>query len=462
MLGWIVRLGPDCTASMPQADAEKLPIYNTLQNLGFFIVVFYVFGVFSAWTDKVVFLHKFRLILLAALVGLAIVGLTGRITTLIKHQVGMSLLVFTVWLIICIPFSIWPGGAFNTFINDWQKAALTFYLVGGLMLDYVHGRKIIHALGYAAILLSLFALQGNAYVVGRLVMPNTRFSNPNDLAMILLTAVPALGFMAVRPSNGFRRLIALGGSLPVLLAIAKTGSRAAVIGGGIMLLIVFIQSSMMNKLKVIAAAALGLILCGMVLPDTLQQRFFTLFGDEEALASGEADMHTVGSTNSRKELFFDSLRVTLHNPVFGVGPGLFPAAQDRLARDRGQSMGQWHVTHNTYTQVSSECGIPGLIFFMGAVLGSFRALSRIRRIKEIGPAWDDIRLIANTLRISMWCYCTIAMFASVAYLPFLTILCGLTVGLEYAASQARAMRRAIATPPVVKPKAYRIPELARA
>jgi hypothetical protein len=74
---------------------------------------------------------------------------------------------------------------------------------------------------------------------------------------------------------------------------------------------------------------------------------------------------------------------------------------------------------------------------MGAVVGSFRALKRIRKKNLPGPAWDDMRMMANTLRISLLCFCTIAMFASVAYLPFLTILAGLTVGLEYAASQVR-------------------------
>ena len=98
---------------------------------------------------------------------------------------------------------------------------------------------------------------------------------------------------------------------------------------------------------------------------------------------------------------------------------------------------------------------------MGAVVGSLRSLTRLQKTKEIGPAFDEIRMLANTLRVSTYCFCTIAMFASVAYLPFLTILSGLIVGLEYSASQARLR---VATPyPARMPRApYRTPELSKA
>jgi hypothetical protein len=452
---------PADASSMQFVEQQRAQTYNAIQRVGLAVVVFYVFGVFSAVIDKIPFLLPFRLTLLAALIGLSIVAITGRLTGLLKHTVGMSLLAFTIWMLLCIPMSIWQGGAFATFTNEWQKAALTFFLVGGLIVDYVYCRKVVHTLAYSAIILAVMSLYLGGNVVGRLVLSRTRYANPNDLAMILLTALPALGFMAMRPSNGLRRVIAVVGSVPVLIAIAKTGSRGAVIGAAVMALVVFIKANAMDKLKLIVGTFVALTLCAAVLPSDLQQRFFTLFGDEESLQSGNADMNTIGSTHSRKELLLDSIYVTVANPVFGVGPGMFPVAQDKLAKERGREQGQWHVTHNTYTQVSSECGIPGLIFFMGAVVGSFRSLTRLQKTKEIGPAFDEIRMLANTLRVSTYCFCTIAMFASVAYLPFLTILSGLIVGLEYSASQARLR---VATPyPARMPRApYRTPEFTKA
>ena len=36
--------------------------------------------------------------------------------------------------------------------------------------------------------------------------------------------------------------------------------------------------------------------------------------------------------------------------------------------------GQWLGTHNTYTQISSECGLPGLLFFVASLWFSLKEL----------------------------------------------------------------------------------------
>jgi len=53
------------------------------------------------------------------------------------------------------------------------------------------------------------------------------------------------------------------------------------------------------------------------------------------------------SAQQRKELLFKSLKVTVRHPLFGVGPGNFEVVS-----------GAWDVTHNSYTQISAEGGIP--------------------------------------------------------------------------------------------------------
>ncbi len=59
------------------------------------------------------------------------------------------------------------------------------------------------------------------------------------------------------------------------------------------------------------------------------------------------------------------------HPLFGVGPDQFAAAVSQEAAGDGQQV-PWLGTHNTYTQVSSECGIPALIFYV-AVIGALPA-----------------------------------------------------------------------------------------
>ena len=57
------------------------------------------------------------------------------------------------------------------------------------------------------------------------------------------------------------------------------------------------------------------------------------------------------STQDRQQLLWRSIEVTKEHPLFGVGPGNF-----------AQLSGNWHVAHNSFTQMSSEGGIPALIF----------------------------------------------------------------------------------------------------
>jgi hypothetical protein len=372
--------------------------------------------------------------LVTGFIGLCVVLITGTFTRLIKHKLAFFLLLFTGWFIACVPMSVWPGGAFQVLVGDWQKALFTFFLAGGLIGDHRQYRKVLHALGYAVILLAVLALKANQMVLGRLIQAGTRYENPNDLAMILLAAVPFLGYMMVCPESKLRKIIAGVGMIPVLLAIARTGSRAALVGAAVMLSVVFLESNFANKMKLVIAATVVMVISAIMLPQDLQDRFFKVFGDEESIRTDAA----IGSTYSRKMLLMDSITLTLRNPIFGVGPGMFPVAQDTLARERGEPVGNWHVTHNTYTQVSSECGIPGAILFMGAIVCAFSSLRRVERTRQPGRDWENLRLMAKSVRISLWSFCAIGLFASVAYLAFFPILCGLAVTIEYLASQMAA------------------------
>ena len=64
--------------------------------------------------------------------------------------------------------------------------------------------------------------------------------------------------------------------------------------------------------------------------------------------------------------------------VFGVGPGQFPMQNWEEFKRRGIHI-YAQVTHNSYTQVSSETGIPGLIFFLITLLFAIFQLGVIRR-----------------------------------------------------------------------------------
>ena len=130
-----------------------------------------------------------------------------------------------------------------------------------------------------------------------------------------------------------------------------------------------------------------------------------------------------GSAESRWALLKDSVWLTVTNPIFGVGPGMFPVAQNTLDVDRGRPKGQWHQTHNSYTQISSEMGIPGLLLFMAAIVLSFKSLRSISNIQQTGPEVDDLKTMAACCRLSFITFCTMVFFAPVAYEVTFPIFC---------------------------------------
>ena len=450
-----------------RAADDRINQPGLIEKIGFGSLVFFTFAVFSSAFDFVKFLALVRPSLIAAVVGLTVVVLSGRGVALLRSKVCIMFLVLTLWDLLCIPFAVWPGGAARTVGGEWLVTLLTVFLTGGLIANQHQFRKLVHVIAYSAILLSFIALGINALSVeNRLFLPGSRYSNPNDLATILLTALPFLGFMALRKGNGVRRPLAAVGAVALLLVVARTGSRAAMIGAAVALTGLFFNVGMAQKLKLAIVGMIALFGLIVAVPGHLADRFITIFGDETVYDQGpDADLRaaSIASSYSRKMLLMDSIALTFEHPVFGVGPGNFPVAQNELAKARGAIMGDWHVTHNTYTQVSSESGVPGLIMFLAAIFFAFRSITRALRIasRSNSPAGQDLCMLALSLRIAMLAFLSCAFFASLAYLPILTSLCGLAVSLEYCARSLKPAtdgpKPATVAPPVSARGQYNLP-----
>jgi O-antigen ligase len=161
-------------------------------------------------------------------------------------------------------------------------------------------------------------------------------------------------------------------------------------------------------------------------------------------------MAATGSAEARFRLLKDSITITLNHPIFGVGPGNFMVEQENLAVARGE-LGMWHVTHNSYTQVSSEMGIPGLVLYVAFLYQTFKVLNSIVRNRQGGERWADLRALGSSLRGAIIVLATIAFFDSFAYLPDVPILAGLASALGYLAQKQRAADRTASAQSTVPP-----------
>ena len=101
-----------------------------------------------------------------------------------------------------------------------------------------------------------------------------------------------------------------------------------------------------------------------------------------------------------------SIDLTIHNPVFGVGPGNFPAVTQT-----------WKVAHNTYTELSAEAGLPALALFLVFLALAFRNLRRLRKLPGYA-ANPQIQLFTGALLASLAAYLVGAAFADTEYSLF--------------------------------------------
>jgi len=150
-----------------------------------------------------------------------------------------------------------------------------------------------------------------------------------------------------------------------------------------------------------------------------------LFGgqDEEAKQSGDA----------RNYLLRQSIIYTFKHPVFGIGMFQFPNYEGRMSIEAGVT-GNWHETHNSLTQVSSECGVPAAIFFVVAIGSSMASVNRIYG-QARREGYTEIANASFCYLLSMVGYLTSVFFLSNAYRSYLPIMIGLAIAITVSAQK---------------------------
>jgi len=174
------------------------------------------------------------------------------------------------------------------------------------------------------------------------------------------------------------------------------------------------------RIGALAATAAISLLVLVVLPQTLLHRYATLFSNDSD------DTEAIQSTAARTHLLKSSIQFTIQHPILGVGPGEFSDYEASVAKSEGRR-GAWQVTHNAYTQVSSEAGVPALLFFLAAIIMSFRAFGRVYRAARYRPELRSMAMACFCCQLSLVGFCTAIMFLSLAYTMYLPTMSGLAL-----------------------------------
>jgi putative inorganic carbon (HCO3(-)) transporter len=302
---------------------------------------------------------------------------------------------------------VWPGGAFQQTLN-FAKVLLIVIMINATLTTARRLRAVILTQAASVSTIAAVTIWKGHLILGRLEgILGGGYTDPNDLALAIVISLPLCLALLFLSRNRLSKLL-WGISIMVMIyAIFLTGSRggflALTIAGSICVWGFAIRGRRLYLLALILS--LGLILWQSA-GSMLINRFKGTFDVKEDAGSA------YDSAQSRQQLLWRSIEVTKEHPLFGVGPGNF-----------SEISGQWHTTHNSLTLLTSEGGIPALIFYVLILWSGFKNLMAIKRSM---PKRTESILMVRALFASMAGYVVGSLFLSVAYQFFPYILVGYT------------------------------------
>jgi O-antigen ligase len=292
---------------------------------------------------------------------------SGQMGRALQVSLGRWWLALFVIMIIATPFSFWISGSVTLLEDYGLKRWVTLFFICAVQVTAMQCIRFAYVnILYTSLLLFMCFWYGSASELdGRFLIPESLFfSNSNDLAIGLLVAATSL-FFAFFASGFLIKFIATSEITLCLLYILKTGSR----GTFLAVVVAAVCAMIFAKKRFLVAAIVPLMLITLiaVVPSTTMQRLVSIVSNpEEVIASGAAG-GDVESQFQRQDLLKQSLMLTITHPLLGVGPGMF----DNYLQQGAKVSGVHRVslnTHNSYTQISSECGIPALICYAAVII----------------------------------------------------------------------------------------------
>jgi O-antigen ligase len=406
---------------------------NPVQALGFAALLGFIY----AYNSRVLDMHFYYLhlpLVLGATSGICAL-ISGSLFKAFRTRAGILYLGLTCWFAAGVPFAYWRGGSAGT-LEGWLRILAIWALLVGLTVTFWESKLLLNAVVLAAATAALMGLFGGGAEMARLSLERGLLSNPNYFALELLIALPLV--VCLYSGGGqfvvFRRVLAAGLGGVILLALFKSGSRAGLYSLGVMVFLVILRVSLIRKILIALAAVVLSVVIFTALPGYLRVRYFTFSGMEGAqIGSALIDGSAAASTLERQHTLRQSLSITRTHPIFGVGLGNFSSYVNQVNRDSGARQEPWLGTHNTYTQMSSEAGIPALLIFLGIIVVTWRSLTRLIRATRCDdrPKARDINHTAHAMQVCLGTLCFFLAFIHLAYDVYPHMVIGLALAVAY-------------------------------
>ena len=312
-------------------------------------------------------------------------------------------------------------------------------------------RALVAALALAGVVGAATALLQAYGVTSEFVSlnraPGGTFGNRNFMAHLCAITLPALLFAGVRAPSRAALFRWCGGIALVAGALILSRSRAAwlalLVGLVVMLVagVIAMRRSdgtlRARRLLLMFVAAVAGTGAALVIPNRLDWTSDSPYAD----TAHSIVNYKGGSGHGRLIQYSNSLSMTLHHPLFGVGPGNWPVLYPRFASDNDPSLGQDGMTSNPWPSSDwvtflAERGPVSFALFGLAVLALLA--DGLRGVSSVAPTEE--RFAAVVFLATLVIVVIVGAFDAVLLLPIPALVAWSLLG---ALSPASRERRAI-------------------
>jgi O-antigen ligase len=426
------RQGGAWRPPLSYAVAQPAPESNATLNFGAIALFMLLFITFGRVTDFLLVALHLPLVISVCCLIFAIIG--GNLFAAFKSPVGMALTGFSVCLLIDIPFSFWRGNSFELVTDTWAKSFSMFVITAALLPSLRNSARSVKILAWSFLATAILGFVYGNSQDGRFGLSQGLYKGSNELATAMAQGCIFWLFMMRNPASSFpKRILSAIPLIPLLVILLETASRAGLIVIAVLVVMTFFQLSAGGKTAMVVLVIVAVTAGAVLMPATARQRFATIFGSASAADTAVVGASALESSAQRGFLLKRSLMLTLEHPLFGVGPGQFSVAENGLAQLEGKR-GQWLGTHNTYTQISSECGLPALLFFVASLFFCWRELKTAEKIHRTisHPDSAGYLAVAYTLRLALISYAVFFCFEHIGYTLFYPVVAGIIVAFSRA------------------------------
>lgn len=406
-------------------DRSQSDLNNPLRKLGLYLAIAFIFCRFSLLGELVSNTLHFdpHLVRILGIPAVVLAVISGGLWRVLRSRLAYAWLGLLTWMLLSTPLSFWPGGSVSLTLSYLRGQLPMMLIIGGLVWTWKECRLVLLSLALACV---VNVLSGKLFVVNpdsdsRLSLELGTIGNANDFTAHLFFVLPTVIFVLLMSDRGWiRRILCLGVLGYGVYYCAATGSRGGLVAFAVVCMFILIRAPGRVRIGALAAAAAMLLVTLAVLPQSLLHRYATLFTNDTD------DVEAVQSTAARTHLLMSSIHFTMQHPIFGVGPGEFSDYEAAVAKHEGKK-GAWQVTHNAYTQVSSEAGVPALLFYLAAIVMAFRTFGKVYRVARHRRDLRSMAMACFCCQLSLVGFCTATVFLSLAYTMYLPTMSGLAM-----------------------------------